>query len=96
MDTPAQVDVLIVGAGPTGLMLGNQLARRGVRSMIVDRNPGPSIETKALGVQARTLEIYSRLGIVEQALELGARATGANMWVEGRWAGTRTAGRYRA
>ena len=86
MDTPAQVDVLIVGAGPTGLMLGNQLARRGVRSIIVDRNPGPSIETKALGVQARTLEIYSRLGIVEQALELGARATGANMWVEGRWA----------
>lgn len=78
------VDVLIVGAGPTGLMLGNQLGRRGVRALVVDRNPGPSIQTKALGVQARTLEIYSRLGIAERALELGTRATGANMWVEGR------------
>jgi 2-polyprenyl-6-methoxyphenol hydroxylase-like FAD-dependent oxidoreductase len=78
------VAVLIVGAGPTGLMLGNQLGRRGVRALVVDRNPGPSIQTKALGVQARTLEIYSRLGIVERALELGTRATGANMWVEGR------------
>lgn len=65
-------------------MLGNQLGRRAVRALIVDRNPGPSIQTKALGVQARTLEIYSHLGIAERALELGARATGANMWVEGR------------
>ena len=40
-------DVLIVGAGPTGLMLANQLGRRGVRATIVERNPGPSIETKA-------------------------------------------------
>ena len=65
MDT----DVLIVGAGPTGLMLANQLARRGVRILIIDRHAGPSLQTRALGVQARTLEIYSHLGIVEQALE---------------------------
>ncbi len=78
------VDVLIVGAGPTGLMLGNQLGRRGVRVLVVDRNPGPSIQTKALGVQARTLEIYSRLAIAERALDLGTRATGVNIWVEGR------------
>jgi 2-polyprenyl-6-methoxyphenol hydroxylase-like FAD-dependent oxidoreductase len=65
-------------------MLGNQLGRRGVRVLVVDRNPGPSVETKALGVQARTLEIYSHLGIAERALELGTRATGANMWVDGR------------
>src|SRR5512132_612152 len=84
MSIPANIDVLIVGAGPTGLMLGNQLGRRGVRALIVDRNPGPSIQTKALGVQARTLEIYSHLGIAERALELGTRATGANMWTGGR------------
>jgi 2-polyprenyl-6-methoxyphenol hydroxylase-like FAD-dependent oxidoreductase len=84
MTIPANIDVLIVGAGPTGLMLGNQLGRRGVRALIVDRNPGPSIQTKALGVQARTLEIYSHLGIAERALELGTRATGANMWTGGR------------
>src|SRR5262250_3080101 len=81
MDT----DVLIVGAGPTGLMLANQLARRGARAQIVDRHAGPARETRALGVQARTLEIYERLGIVDRALELGKPATGANMWAQGRW-----------
>jgi 2-polyprenyl-6-methoxyphenol hydroxylase-like FAD-dependent oxidoreductase len=80
MDT----DVLVVGAGPTGLMLANQLARQGVRAIIVDRHAGPALETRALGVQARTLEIYAHLGIVERALELGKRATGANMWAQGR------------
>ncbi|PYP70473.1 MAG: hypothetical protein DMD36_06630, partial [Gemmatimonadetes bacterium] len=57
-------DVLVVGAGPTGLMLANQLGRRGVRARIIDRQTGPSLETRALGVQARTLEIYTHLGIV--------------------------------
>jgi 2-polyprenyl-6-methoxyphenol hydroxylase-like FAD-dependent oxidoreductase len=80
MDT----EVLIVGAGPTGLMLANQLGRRGVRAMIIDRHNGPAQQTRAMGVQARTLEIYDRLGIAEPALQLGARAMGANMWAEGR------------
>ena len=80
MDT----EVLIVGAGPTGLMLANQLARRGIRVLIIDRHAGPSRETRALGVQARTLEIYSALGIVARALELGTPATGAYLWASGR------------
>ena len=80
MDT----DVLIVGAGPTGLMLANQLARRGIRLLIIDRHRGPAQQTRALGVQARTLEIYAHLGIVERALELGKRGTGANIWAQGR------------
>ena len=80
MDT----EVLIVGAGPTGLMLANQLGRRGVRAMIVDRHAGPSLQTRALGVQARTLEIYAHLGIVERALELGKRTAGADLWARGR------------
>ena len=80
MDT----EVLVVGAGPTGLMLANQLVRRGVRVLIIDRHPGPSLQTRALGVQARTLEIYAQLGIAERALELGKRGTGANIWAQGR------------
>ena len=80
MDT----DVLVVGAGPTGLMLASQLARRGVRVSILDRHSGPALQTRALGVQARTLEIYAHLGIAERALALGTRATGANMWARGR------------
>src|SRR5437879_7096774 len=81
MDT----DVLIVGAGPTGLMLANQLGRRGVRAVIIDRHSGPAQQTRAMAVHARTLEIYSKLGIAERALELGRRGNGANMWAEGKW-----------
>jgi 2-polyprenyl-6-methoxyphenol hydroxylase-like FAD-dependent oxidoreductase len=77
-------DVLVVGAGPTGLMLANQLGRRGVRVLLVDRHSGPARETRALGVQARTLEIYAHLGIVEEALELGKRTGAANLWAQGR------------
>ncbi|TCO83801.1 2-polyprenyl-6-methoxyphenol hydroxylase-like FAD-dependent oxidoreductase [Plasticicumulans lactativorans] len=84
MNTATDVDVLVVGAGPTGLMLANQLARRGVRVQVVERNAGPSRQTKALGVQARTLEIYARLGVVERALAWGTRAIAASLWVEGR------------
>lgn len=82
MDT----EVLIVGAGPTGLMLANQLARRGVRVMIIDRHSGPAQQSRAMAVQARTLEIYAQMGITEQALALGAHATGANLWANGKWA----------
>jgi 2-polyprenyl-6-methoxyphenol hydroxylase-like FAD-dependent oxidoreductase len=82
MDT----DILIVGAGPTGLMLANQLGRRGIRAMIIDRHSGPAQQTRAMAVHARTLEIYSKLGIAERALELGQRGNGANMWTNGKWA----------
>jgi 2-polyprenyl-6-methoxyphenol hydroxylase-like FAD-dependent oxidoreductase len=81
MDT----DVLVVGAGPTGLMLANQLARRGVKPRIIDRHSGPAQQSRAMAVQARTMEIYSKMGIIDKALALGARATGGNMWANGRW-----------
>jgi len=81
MDT----DVLIAGAGPTGLMLANQLARRGTRVLIIDRHSGPAQQSRAIAVQARTLEIYAKLGIADRAIELGKKGTGANMWAEGRW-----------
>jgi 2-polyprenyl-6-methoxyphenol hydroxylase-like FAD-dependent oxidoreductase len=78
------VDVLVVGAGPTGLMLANQLARRGVRTMIIDRHSGPALQSRAMAVHARTLEIYSKLGIAERAIALGRPGYGANMWAGGR------------
>src|SRR4249920_2365825 len=81
MDT----EVLIVGAGPTGLMLANQLARRGVRAIIIDRHSGPAQQSRAMAVQARTLEIYSKMGLVDEALVLGREGTGASMWANGKW-----------
>src|ERR1044072_4545129 len=76
-------DVLIVGAGPTGLMLAHQLGRRGVRATIIDRHGGPAMQSRAMAVQARTLEIYAKLGVADQAVALGAPGNGANMWVHG-------------
>jgi 2-polyprenyl-6-methoxyphenol hydroxylase-like FAD-dependent oxidoreductase len=81
MDT----DVLIVGAGPTGLMLANQLARRGIRFEIIDRHAGHAQQTRAMAVHARTLEIYAKLGIADEAVARGAIGTGANMWAGGKW-----------
>lgn len=77
-------EVLIVGAGPTGLMLANQLGRRGIRATIIDRHAGPAEQTRAMGVHARTLEIYRKLGIAGRALELGQIADGGSIWVRGR------------
>jgi 2-polyprenyl-6-methoxyphenol hydroxylase-like FAD-dependent oxidoreductase len=65
-------------------MLANPLGRQGVRASIIDRHAGPALQTRALGVQARTLEIYAHLGIAERAIELGRRATGADLWADGR------------
>jgi 2-polyprenyl-6-methoxyphenol hydroxylase-like FAD-dependent oxidoreductase len=81
----ANTDVLIVGAGPTGLMLASQLARRGVHVTIIDRHSGPAQQSRAMAVQTRTLEIYSKLGIAEEAIARGARGTGANLWSNGKW-----------
>jgi 2-polyprenyl-6-methoxyphenol hydroxylase-like FAD-dependent oxidoreductase len=77
-------DVLIVGAGPTGLMLATQLGRRGIRAIIIDQHSGPAQQTRAMAVHARTLEIYQKLGIADRAIELGMPGTGANFWSRGR------------
>src|SRR6185295_2041574 len=81
---PSNTDVLIVGAGPTGLMLANQLGRRGIRTIIIDRHSGPAQQTRAMAVHARTLEIYARLGVAQLAVERGRPGTGANLWSGGR------------
>ena len=65
------VDVLVVGAGPVGLFLACDLARRGIAVRLVDRNGGPTDLSKALGIHARTMEAFQDLGIAERALERG-------------------------
>ncbi|MHA7284007.1 FAD-dependent monooxygenase [Arthrobacter sp. TMS2-4] len=70
MDPTARddVDVLVVGAGPTGLMLAVWLTRLGVRIIVVDGKDGPTRESRALGVHSRSMEIYDQLGIVDRVL----------------------------
>jgi 2-polyprenyl-6-methoxyphenol hydroxylase-like FAD-dependent oxidoreductase len=74
--TPAsQIDVLVVGAGPTGLTLACQLARFGVRFRIIDKQPDRARESRALGVQARSLEILQALGLGEALAARGRTTT---------------------
>jgi 2-polyprenyl-6-methoxyphenol hydroxylase-like FAD-dependent oxidoreductase len=68
--------VLIVGAGPSGLMMAAQLLRHGVQPIIIDSKQGPTDQSKALAVQARSLEIYRQLGVIDRIIEGGKQADG--------------------
>lgn len=72
-------DVLIIGAGPAGLMMACQLAISGIPFRIIDKNEDHTSQSRALVVQARSLEIFDQMGVAEKALEHGrvARAIGA-------------------
>lgn len=72
--------VVVVGAGPTGALLGIELARRGADVHIFEKNPAPPTESRAGGVQSRTLELFARLGIVDELLSIGNRVTAFNYY----------------
>lgn len=67
-------DVLVVGAGPTGLVSALILARRGIAVTIIDRKSGPTPESRAMGVHARTLEFYRQLQFGDAVAEQGVQA----------------------
>jgi 2-polyprenyl-6-methoxyphenol hydroxylase-like FAD-dependent oxidoreductase len=79
---PAQV--LIVGAGPTGLVLALWLTRLGVEVRIVDQTSEPVMTSRAVAVQARTLEFYRQIGLADAVLARGRQVSAANLWVAGR------------
>ena len=70
--------VLVVGAGPTGLAAALELARQGRPVRIVDRKPGRSQHSKAIGVNARTLELLEPSGVTERLLATGLRVRRLN------------------
>ena len=76
--------VLIVGAGPTGLVLALWLTRLGVRVRIVDKAAQSAATSRAIAVQARTLELYAQVGLGDVVDARGRRAVAASMWVAGR------------
>src|ERR1700704_5833090 len=75
--------VLIVGAGPTGLVLALWLTRLGVRVRIVDKTAESGSTSRALAVQARTLELYQQIGLADAVVERGRKVLAANLWVTG-------------
>jgi len=77
-------DVLIVGAGPTGLALACQLIRYGVDFVIIDKKETTTPYSKAIGVQARTLEIYEQIGLADKLIERGLIAEKARLFAGGK------------
>jgi 2-polyprenyl-6-methoxyphenol hydroxylase-like FAD-dependent oxidoreductase len=71
---PATTSVLIVGGGPFGLMLANELGRRGIQVCLVDQKPGTSVNPQANATQARTMEHFRRLGFADEVRALGLPA----------------------
>src|SRR4030095_3951322 len=75
METTTQTEVMIIGAGPTGLSLACQFIRHGIDFVLVEKNDTVTRFSKAIGVQARTLEIYDQIGLAQPAIERGTIAS---------------------
>jgi 2-polyprenyl-6-methoxyphenol hydroxylase-like FAD-dependent oxidoreductase len=71
---PTEVPVFIAGGGPFGLMLANELGRRGIQVALVDQNPGTTQNAAANATQARTMEHFRRLGFADEVRALGLPA----------------------
>jgi len=83
MTTPLTTEVLIIGAGPTGLSLACQLLRYGIDFIVVEKNDGITPYSKAIGVQARTLEILEQIGLAEAVVARGSIADRARLLIDG-------------
>jgi 2-polyprenyl-6-methoxyphenol hydroxylase-like FAD-dependent oxidoreductase len=75
-------DVLVTGAGPTGLVLALWLTKLGVNVRIIDKTAEPGTTSRALAVQARTLELYRQLDLADAVLSQGHKVPAVNLWVK--------------
>ena len=73
-------DVLVVGAGPVGLVAGCELARRGVRVRVIDKLAQPTEQSRAIAVHARSLDMFNRMGIVDEMVSTGIKATAMQLY----------------
>lgn len=75
--------ILIVGAGPTGLMMACELARFGIPFRIIDKKKGSTLSSNATWIQPRTLELFDKIGIIDRFLKLGHPCHALNLYAEG-------------
>lgn len=80
--------VLIVGAGPTGLLLAAELQRRGVPCHLIDARPGPLHWDRATVVHPRSLEVFESLGLIERFLTAGTKQRAVKIHSDGQELGT--------
>jgi len=76
--------VLVVGAGPTGLMLGCELLRHGLRARVVDKATAPSPLSKAIVVHARSLEVLEPLGVADELVARGLQVSRVQLYGDGK------------
>ena len=79
----ARSDVLIIGAGPTGLVLALWLAKLGVSVRLIDKAAEPGTTSRAVAVQARTLELYRQLGLTDRVIAEGHHVPAVNLGRKG-------------
>src|SRR5690242_18239331 len=77
-------DVLVIGAGPTGLVLALWLTKLGVPVRIIDKTSAPGTTSRALAVHARTLELYRQLDLADFIVAHGHKVPAVNLWVRGK------------
>jgi 2-polyprenyl-6-methoxyphenol hydroxylase-like FAD-dependent oxidoreductase len=83
-DIMVKPEILIVGAGPTGLMMACQLAVHNIPFRIIDKNEDHTTQSRALVIHARSLEIFEQMGIAEEAVQLGKQAKAVNLFINGK------------
>lgn len=76
--------VLIVGAGPTGLVLALSLAKQQVPFRIIDKNDGPGQQSRAMAVMPRTLEFYDQFGFADEIVKDGIKMENAHLYIDGK------------
>jgi 2-polyprenyl-6-methoxyphenol hydroxylase-like FAD-dependent oxidoreductase len=84
MNGQASVDAVVVGAGPTGLVIARELAARGIKVRLIDKLAKPSLKSRALVVHARSLELFQKMNLAQEFLDNGRRTIGIRIFVEGR------------
>ena len=73
-------EVLVVGAGPVGLVAAAELARHGIAVRIIDKLPQPTNESRAIAVHARSLDMLARMGAVEALIATGVKAKAMELY----------------
>ena len=81
---PSKTQVIIIGAGPTGLSMAAQLLRYHIDFIIIEKNEKTTPFSKAVVIQARTLEIFNEIGLAEKAINEGRLTTAMNVFYKGK------------
>ena len=80
MSNNPNLDVLVVGAGPVGLVAGCELVRRGIRVRVIDKLAEPTDQSRAIAIHARSLDMFDRMGIVDEMLSTGIKARAMQLY----------------